>query len=166
MKTIILSAIALMSFSLIVAQETPVVLEDVTVSSKNARFLHLMQDENTPNHALELQSVAANYDLIRSRYYRGGAQNSYFIEFQTDNGSMYTTYNKKGAITKCHEEYNDIALPKAVRDEIFRDHPGWILDDTRYSTLYKNNDISKRIYKVKLKNGQNKKVVTIDLDQR
>ena len=166
MKTLVLSVLALLSFSIIVAQETPVELEDVTVSSKNNKFLDLMQDEYTPSHAVELQAEAASYDLIRSPYYRGSGKSDYFIEFKTDNGSMYTTYDNKGAITRCQEKYRDIALPKAVRDQIFEQYDGWELDGNQYATLFKDAAVSKRIYKVKIKKGDDKKVVTIDLNDQ
>lgn len=165
MKTLVLSVLAILTIGFAAAQETPVELEDVTVSSKNAKFLNLVQDEHTPTIAVDLQAEAATYDLMRSPIYRGSGKSDYFVEFQSDKGSMYTTYNREGEITRCMEKYNDIALPKAVRDQVFEDHKGWGLADSEYSSLYKNSKIAKREYRVKIKNGKSSKVITVDLNE-
>lgn len=163
MKTLLIGALAILGLGIVSAQETPVELEDVTVSPKNSKFLHAMQDDYTPNHARDMEMMAASYDLIHSEYYRGSAKSDYFIEFKSDKGSMYTTYDKKGEITKCQEKYKDIALPVEVRNEIIKDNPGWELTGCEYTTLYKDDEVYKKIYKVDLKKGRNKKIMIIDL---
>ncbi|WP_224490392.1 hypothetical protein [Robertkochia flava] len=163
MKTLVLSALAILGIGILSAQETPVELEDVTVSPKNSTFLHAMQDEYTPNHAIKMQNKAASYDLIHSEHYRGSAKSDYFIEFKSDKGSMYTTYDRRGEITKCQEKYKDIALPVAVRDEILKDNLGWEYRGCDYTTLYKDDEVFKKIYKVTLKKGRDKKIMIIDL---
>ena len=163
MKTLVLSVLAIMGVAIVAAQETPVELEDVTVSAKNSVFLNKMQDEYTPNHAIDMQSKAASYDLIHSEYYRGSTKSDYFIEFKSDKGSMYTTYDRKGEITRCKENYKNVALPVEVRDEILKDNLGWELVGSEYATLYKDDEVHKKVYKVHLKKGADKKVMIIDL---
>lgn len=164
MKTLILTTMALLSYCFIHAQETPVELEDVTVSAKNSKFLRVMQDEYTPSHAAELHSQVANFDFVPGEEYRGSGKDDYFVEFRSDHGSMYTTFDANGQITRCKEKYWEIRLPGLIRERVFKDHQGWSLDGSQYTAIYKDEKVSKRAYKVKLKKGANKKVVTIDLD--
>ncbi|THD67851.1 hypothetical protein E7Z59_09380 [Robertkochia marina] len=163
MKTVVLSLIALFSFSILIAQDKPVELEDVEVRAKNSHYISSMQDEYTPNHAVKMQNRAATYDLIHSELYRGGTKSEYFIEFKSDKGSMYTTYDKTGEITKSRENYRDIALPVEVRDEILKDNIGWELKGTEYATLYKDEAVYKKVYKITLKKGKDRKIMIIDL---
>ena len=163
MKTLVLSVLAILGMGLATAQETPVELEDVTLSSKNAKFLNTVKDENSPDFAIELQLHAAHFDLLRSPYYEGDVPCDYLIRFQTAQGNMYATYNEKGDIIKCLEKYNDVVLPNELRQEVIQDHRGWRLDDSQYTSVYKNERLLKKEYKVKLKNGDIKKTVIVDL---
>lgn len=164
MRAFIISALALFSFGIISAQETTVTLEDVTVSAKNDKFLKAMQDEHTPGMASELQAQAANYNLIESAFYKGSTKSEYHLEFKCDKGSMYTTYNSKGQITRCMEKYTDVLLPETIRDQILDQYKGWNVTNSQYSSLYKKNELRKKKYRITLKNGNQTKVVTIDLE--
>ncbi|MBL7473476.1 hypothetical protein [Robertkochia sediminum] len=164
MKTFIISALAVFSFGILSAQETTVTLEDVTVTSKNSKFIKAMQDDNTPQMALELQAKAANYDLIESEFYRGSTKSEYHIEFKCKRGSMYTTYNSKGEITRCMEKYTDVLLPESIIDKILEQYQGWDVKNSQYSSLYKKNKLNKKKYRILLTNGDQNKVIEIDLE--
>ena len=163
MKTLLFFALAFMAAGIVTAQEEAVELEDITVRSKNSNFLHAMQDDYTPNHAITMQNKAASYDLIHSEHFRGSKKCDYFIEFKSEKGSMYTTYDRKGEITRCKENYKNIALPVEVRDEILKDNLGWELKGSEYSTLYKDGEVFKKVYKVYLIKGKEKKIMIIDI---
>lgn len=164
MKTFIISALAVFTFGILSAQETTVTLEDVTVTSRNAKFLNVMQDDHTPSMALELQAKAASYNLIESEFYKGSTKSEYHIEFKCKNGSMYTTYNSKGVITRCMEKYTDVLLPESVRDQILEKYQGWSVENSQYSSLYKKNKLNRKKYRVLLSNGDQSKVIEIDLE--
>ncbi|THD67850.1 hypothetical protein E7Z59_09375 [Robertkochia marina] len=172
MKTLVVTVLAILSFGIITAQETPVVLEDVVVSSKNQKFLNAVQDDYTPDVAREMEALAARYELNQPHtpYYLTHLDNitetDYVVEFFSTKGYMYALYDENGDISVCSERYKDISLPKPVRDQVYNENEGWQIDKNQYKSVFKNDKLIKKEYKMHLSNGNDSRVVVVDVHNR
>lgn len=167
MKTLVLSVLAILTFGIISAQEVPVVLEDVVVSAKNERFLNLVQDENTPEYARQMEAIAARYDFEPVNYKLTHLNNitetDCVVEFFTNKGYMYAVYDEEGDISLCSERYKNISLPKSIRDQVYKENQGWLIDKNQYKSVFKDDQVIKKEYKMHLKNGNDSRVVVVNL---
>ncbi|WP_224490391.1 hypothetical protein [Robertkochia flava] len=169
MKTLVVSMLAILTIGIVTAQEVPVELEDVVVSAKNEKFLSTVQDEYTPDIARDMEALAARYDLEHNPFslthITNITQTDYVVEFISNKGYMYAVYDENGDISVCSERYKNIAIPKPVRDQVYNENTGWQIDKNQYKSVFKDDQLIKREFKMYLKNGDNNKVVIVDLQK-
>jgi hypothetical protein len=142
------------------AQE--IILPEVVISSVNYKYLNTVNSEDIDQSVQRLEQKVAFYNLKDSDLYEDD-YDSYMIEFYIPDGRIVAAYDKDGNIIRTIEKYESLKLPKDVRDAAFTRFPNWTLDkDAYYVTYNSSSNKAKKIYKLKLRNGN--EVVRLKID--
>ncbi len=168
MKKLIIGLLALgltnLSFSQILNEGvTEVQLEGVTVSPRNSNYLNKVQDLNTPIKVKRLENKAAQYDIKDAGIFDHKFE-AYEVIFKQSSGKIIAIYDKEGNVISSSEKFKNLRLPKAVRMGIFEDHDGWELHSDSYLVSYYSGKNVKKLYKVQLRKGKQKKNLRVDVE--
>ncbi len=167
MKKLFINLIALSLVSLGYSQfnleAKEVALDEVTVSSLNAPYLRTVKVEEMPPSVYQLENKAARFDVTKSDQYKSYFE-AYEVIFSQDNGKIVATYDKEGKIISSFERFNNITLPSAVRNAIWKEHPGWAIKKDVYLVNYFGDQGVTRTCRVQLIKDGEKKNIKLDLD--
>lgn len=144
--SLVLAAFALSS----VAQE--VTLPEVTVTSRNYKYLRSIDNKNTAQPVKLLERKAAAYDIRNSEYYEDD-YDTYFITFYLPNGYVLATYDEAGKLIRTAEKFNDVTLPSVVRKAVADRYPNWSISKDVYLVKYNDESGANMNYKLLLQNG-------------
>lgn len=84
------------------------------------------------------------------------------VKFASDNGKILATYDRSDRILRSLENYSNIALPKAVRNATYKEHPNRDLYSTSYTVNYDGKN-AKKVYQVQIKKDNGKKTLKFDI---
>jgi G3E family GTPase len=143
--------------------ETQLELDDVIITT-NTTYLTEVQDTNTPTVVAQLQKEAAVYDVSNSKGFDKQVRETFEMVFRNNKGSIDAFYNSSGEIVSALENFRDVLLPGKVRDQVFKENENWQMTGNQYTSSYSAGDLIKRTYKIKLRNGNHKKDVVINLN--
>ena len=136
-------------------------LPEVVITAVNYKYLNAVENEDTDLSVQMLQEHVAMYDLKNSDLY-GDEYDTYTVSFYIPDGKILAAYDKNGEIIRTIERFQNVKLPKDVRNSVYKRFPNWSLEKDVYLVNYhKNNEKVSKQYKVKLKNG--KKVMRVKL---
>lgn len=79
--------------------------------------------------------------------------NEYEVSFRSTKGKLTARYNKDGELISTQQKFKNVALPVAAHLEIMKQYKGGVVLSNTYVASSKAWDISKEIYRVKLKDG-------------
>jgi hypothetical protein len=136
-------------------------LSDVEITAVNYKYLNTVDTEDTDATVKMLQEKVAMYDLKNSELYSDDYYN-YEVIFYIPDGRIVAAYDKDGKIIRTIEKFENVKLPKAVRESVFTRYPGWVLTKDIYRVTY-HEDKAKKVYKVILKNGD--KTIRVKTDE-
>ena len=159
MKKIILYLIAIGFISQVYTQE--IKLPEIVVSAVNYKYLNAVNSEDSDMNVKQLQQQAALYNIKESDLYQDYYQ-TYMVEFYIPDGMIVAAYDRNGKILRTIEKFKSVKLPKDVRDAVFQKYPNWGLDKNVYHVTYNDNMTPKKVYKMRLTNGD--KVMRIKVD--
>ena len=142
---------------------TEVELEGVVITAPNYTYLNKVFDNDTPLRVRQLEVEAAKYSVKNADVYDSSFK-EYEVEFKQTNGRILAIYDKDGEIISCSEKFSNVKLPEEVRSNIFKDFNGWKLHKDSYSVSYIKGLDVKKIYKVQLRKGKQKKNFTINME--
>jgi len=137
-------------------------LPEVVISAVNYKYLNTVNSEDIDPDVQRLEQEVAFYNLKDSDLYEDD-YDSYMIEFYIPDGKIVAAYDADGNILRTIEKYESVKLPKDVRDAVFNRFPNWTLDKDAYHVTYNSsNNKAKKVYKIKLRNGN--EVVRLKVD--
>ncbi len=143
-----------------VAQE--VELSEVTVTAANADFLQAVQDHQTPAAARALESLVANFNLKEASFY-DRKSSGYEVFFKNDQGRINAVYDSDGDLLSAHEWIKNVSPPASMKQAIYQENPGWTIAKSTYMVSYYRGEEASRKYKAKLRSGNKKKTIKLDL---
>jgi len=161
MKKIIFYLIAIGFVSQVYAQE--VKLPEVVISAVNYKYLNAVNSEDSDMSVKVLQEAVATYNIKDSDLYED-EYDTYMIAFYIPDGKIVAAYDKDGEIIRTIEKFKSVRLPKDVRDAVFQKYPNWTLDKNVYYVQYHTNMNTKKVYKLKLTNGQKALRIKVDAE--
>ncbi|MBZ9630267.1 hypothetical protein LB465_05695 [Salegentibacter sp. LM13S] len=88
--------------------------------------------------------------------------NSYLVRFSTDKGFLEANYSKDGELNRTRQLFKDVALPRAVRDQLWRQTEGWSMVKNSYKAKGKRNLVDKELYRIKVVKNNKSKIIKID----
>ena len=76
--------------------------------------------------------------------------NSYLVRFSTDKGFLEANYSKDGELNRTRQLFKDVALPVAVRNELWRQTEGWSMVKNSYKAKGQRNLLDEELYRIKV----------------
>lgn len=141
--------------------QDPIALEEVVLVNTNYKYLNSTDAEDLPLKVDQLELKAANFDIKTLDIYQD-EYDLYDVFFIIPDGKILATYDNEGNILRTAERYKDLALPKPVRTAIVKRFPNWGVTKDIYLVNYSESKGSKQVYKVTLKNGDQRIKVKLD----
>jgi len=139
-------------------------LPEVLITAVNYKYLNSVDAEDTDLSVQMLQEQVAMYDLKNSDLYYDDYV-TYNISFYIPKGKILAAYDRNGKLIRTIERFENIKLPKNVRNAISKRFPNWNLAKDVYSVDYNSDPNSvRKLYKVKLEN--NGEVIRVKLDEK
>ena len=87
---------------------------------------------------------------------------SYLVRFSTEKGFLEANYSKEGNLKRTRQIFKNIVLPFAVRNELWKQSKGWRMVKNNYIAKGKGHILDKEIYRIKVVNGNQSKIIKID----
>jgi hypothetical protein len=138
-------------------------LPEVIISAVNYKYLNAVNTEDSDPSVTRLEQEVAFYNIKDSDLYED-EYDTYMIEFYIPDGRIVAAYDKDGNILRTIEKFKSVKLPKDVRDAVFTRFPNWTLDKDAYFVNFENNKDAKKVYKIKLRNGNEVMRIKIDAE--
>ncbi|AUC81252.1 nicotinate-nucleotide adenylyltransferase [Lacinutrix sp. Bg11-31] len=161
MKKVLFILIALGLTSQVYAQD-PIELEEIVISV-SYKYLNAAYSPDSDSRVKTLEKEVALYDIKNAEFYSDEYDN-YSVSFFIPDGKIVAAYNKEGDVIRTIERFEDVKLPKDVRDAVAKRFPNWSIVKDVYSVkFHKGNNVAKKQYKIKLKNGE--EIVRVKTDE-
>jgi len=157
MKKFVTGLLVMGLTSLMFAQSTE--LPEVEITAVNYKYLNAVDANDTAINVKKLEEKVAMFDLKNSELYSD--EYTYKVSFYIPDGKIVAAYDRNGNIVRIIEKFNNIKLPEAVRMSISKRFPNWIINTDIYRVDYRDGN-AKKVYKVLLKNGDEKMRIKID----
>ena len=153
MKKLILGLFIFGLTTQVFAQVTKVEqLSEVVVTPVNYKYLNQTDNKDAAVPVKLLERKAAAYDIQSQDFYQDD-YDFYSVSFHIPDGKLVAVYNPDGKILRTIEKFNDVRLPEAVSKSLTDRFPNWVAVSDVYRITYKQDRGAKKIYKLKLKNG-------------
>ncbi|MFT4830637.1 MAG: hypothetical protein ACI815_000273 [Psychroserpens sp.] len=150
--------LASQGFSQIVKTEQ---LSEVVVTAVNYKYLNATTNEEVALPVKMLERKAAAYNIKDSELY-SDEYDFYTVSFFIPEGKIVAVYNADGQIIRTIEKFKDVRLPETVAKAILNRFPKWEVESDVYLVNYTDEKGSKKTYKLKLKNGDERMRVKVD----
>ncbi len=80
---------------------------------------------------------------------------------RNEKGTLTATYNQNGKLVRVVEKYENVTLPDKIIFSVFKNYPGWGIVNDKYLYTQADGDVLKKQYKLKIKNGNKTKRITL-----
>ena len=127
-------------------------LSEVVVTAVNYKYLNQIDNKDAAIPVKVLQRKAAAYDVQAQDYYEDDFD-FYTVSFHIPDGKLVAVYNPEGKILRTIERFDNVRLPEAVSRSLAERFPKWEPVKDMYRITYKDDRGAKKVYKLKLKNG-------------
>ncbi|MBC8755874.1 nicotinate-nucleotide adenylyltransferase [Kordia sp. YSTF-M3] len=138
-------------------------LDTVVIRPIKYKYIYEVVDDDIDQNVKDLQIKLGKFDVTKEEYYND-EYDSYTVSFYIPKGYAVATYDKDGKLLRTIERYKNVKLPFAVSQALLERFPNWIVDKDIYKVSYSEPKWeSKKIYKLKLTNGE--KTIRVKTDQ-
>lgn len=86
---------------------------------------------------------------------------TYRISFSSKSGFINVTFDDKGKIIGTHQELENVPIPKALLEEIYRAYPGWSVVNNKHIESSSREKYFDSYYKLRIKNGNMTRIVKL-----
>lgn len=167
MKKLLIGTLFIGLASLGFSQSSNDVMEEVKLSdvavTPNQAYLDKVRDGTISYRVFTLEKKASRYTIKESPFYNGSG-GLHKIKFAQKIGNILATYDPKGKILSTSERYKNVMLPKAVRNRVYTEYPGWKMEDNAYLVSYHHKKGTKKMYKIQVRKDRLKKNLKIDAE--
>ncbi|MBE7640093.1 hypothetical protein GUB10_07080 [Salegentibacter sp. BLCTC] len=127
-------------------------------------YLYKIKDDHTIDFLKNPMAFMESYfdisqfiEQVRYKDY-----DSYLVRFSTDKGFLEANYSKDGALKRTRQHFKNIALPLAVRNELWRQTKGWSMVKNSYVAKGNGRLLDKELYRIKVVQNDKTKIIKID----
>lgn len=86
----------------------------------------------------------------------------YEVTFKCEKGYLEARYSKEGRLVRIFQNFEDIPLPRVIRHKLYRDYKGWeMISNKSVATFNEESKFNRVVYRIKLKNGNQTKIVKV-----
>lgn len=93
---------------------------------------------------------------------RGEEYEGFQVTFKNKKGQFQAEFDKNGNLGSTSERFKNITLPANLREQLYRDHKGWVMLKNVRIARGQNGLVDKQLYRIKLKKGDQRKTLKID----
>lgn len=137
-------------------------LPEVIITAVNYKYLNAVDSYENDLTVQMLEEKVAMFDLKNSEFYND-EYDTHYISFYIPDGKILAAYDSNGKLIRTIEKFKNVKLPEDVRNAIAKRFPNWQMTSDVYKvSFHKDNDVAKKQYKVRLKNGDKKLKVKLD----
>ncbi|PQB04750.1 nicotinate-nucleotide adenylyltransferase [Aureitalea marina] len=136
-------------------------LKEVVVTAINYKYLSAVDNSEAAIPVQTLERQAARFNVEEQDLYIDDYA-TYNVSFYIPDGKIVAAYNEKGEIVKTIEKFENVQLPEEVRVSLKSRFPNWEVVKDVYMVSYTKDKGAKKIYKIKMKNGD--KTMRVKLD--
>ncbi|MDC6350404.1 nicotinate-nucleotide adenylyltransferase [Zeaxanthinibacter sp. PT1] len=127
-------------------------LKEVVVEAMNYKYLNQLDNSEAAIPVQMLERKVAAYDVTQQSFYEDDFD-FYTVSFYIPEGKIVAVYNPQGQVTRTIERFNDVALPRAIQESLYKRFPNWQVANDTYKVNYHETKGVKKSYKIKLVNG-------------
>lgn len=88
--------------------------------------------------------------------------NTFIVRFESSKGYLQADYNYDGRLLNTYQNFENVALPVAVRNEMYLNNRGWSMVANSYKARSKGDKLTNEKFRIKMENGNKSKIVKID----
>jgi hypothetical protein len=162
MKKILL-IVLLIGFIVPMTAQEPAQLDEIVVKAVNYKYLSAVENSKAPIPIWSVEKEAAMFDVTDSDVFLDDF-NTYKVTFRIPDGVMVVAYDQDGVIIKTIERFKNYQLPDDVQLALKEKYPGWVVVKDLFLVTYSEKKGAKKLYKIKLKNGE--EIARVQLDAR
>ncbi len=140
-----------------------IALNEVEVSPTDQAYFDKVAEGVVSTKVYALEREASSYNVKNHPSFDDNDDKVYHVKFSKEKAKILATYDNDGKIVHTHETYEDLTLPMAVRNSVYKENPDWMVNGTAYTVFYNGEDASKT-YRVQLKKENMKKNLKFDSD--
>ena len=135
--------------------------ESVHTIATDVGYLSEVQGSTTPNQVKLIEREVSNWNPNESSKFNPKRELLVTANFKTSVGYIAAEYDKKGNIKWAKERFKNVTLPNSIARDIIKQYPGWSFAQTKYVLNYVNGEVSKKLFKVVIKKGDQRKRLRI-----
>lgn len=136
-------------------------LKEVVVTAMNYKYLSALDLKEIAVPVKMLEHKVAAYNLKEADFYQDD-YDYYTVSFFIPEGKIVAAYNAEGEVIRTIERFDNVKLPRAVRNAVAERFPKWKVVKDTYRVTYNQKKGANKSYKIKLKNGDKTMRVKID----
>ncbi len=137
-------------------------LSDVTITPLNIDYIEKVREGTVSKRVFTLEKKASRYNITESPFFNPRGLSK--INFAQKKGKILATYTGNGKIVSTSERYKDLLLPIAVRNAIYKGHPGWTMYGNAYLISYHHKKGVKKFYKIRIRRDNLTMNLRFDID--
>lgn len=89
-----------------------------------------------------------------------------YVTLISSKGNLEADFNNKGELVRTSSRFKNVVLPRNLIHELYRDHKGWAMVKNVHITRGREGMVDEEIYKIKLKNGKERKNIILEAPMR
>ncbi|MEO1012590.1 MAG: hypothetical protein AAFX53_14890 [Bacteroidota bacterium] len=128
----------------------------------NLTYLSEVSLAETPNVVRKLQLKAATFPIRNVDGYERDESDSFVVVHKASNGGIIVNYDTHGEILRTWERFQNVSLPKPIRELLAKKYKGWKIRENRYRGSFAHGKAAKALYRIKLVKGKKTKKIELN----
>ncbi len=137
-------------------------LSGVEIAPRNLVYIDKVSEGTVSERVLTLERQASRFNIKESPFFDNHS-NSFEVSFKQKDGNIRATYDRDGKILSSSEMFKNIALPQAVRNNMYKESPGWTMQKNAYLVTYSSDKDVKKVFKIQVRKDNVKKYLKLDI---
>jgi hypothetical protein len=119
-----------------------------------------LPDEHPDAAIRELEQKFKNHSIPKKD--KEGSLNT--LTMQIERGIIVADYDTNHKLIGVNETYKKVKLPNTIVAAVQKEFPGWLITDSTYFYSQKNGVVTKKQYKLKIENQNDKRNIVVYAD--
>lgn len=172
MKTLIIFIMLSMTALVLRAQEVTVLDEarliyapiNAELTQEGDSYVYKVNERANQKFAKDpIGFMKTNFDIEKFIAFTADKKyDAYLVTFKSSNGSLEADFDRNGKLLQTRQEFDDVILPRNLRNEVYSNYKGWNLTKAKYSARTKGEILASAKYKLRLKKGDERQNLKFD----
>ena len=113
---------------------------------------------NPDSRVVELENKFISYKIDNDF----DGKESYLLLLEVEDGFLSATFNSKGKLISVVEKFENVILPKKIRNSLTEKFPDWKIMKDKFLYIQKRGEIKRKEYRIIMKNGNKARRITVN----